>query len=146
MRSLEWIEDRCEKIPWSGCWIWMGATQNDYGSFRDKWKERTKAAHRAAYEAANGPLPLEMWALHRCDIRQCCNPDHLFAGTRRVNIDDAVAKGRLKGLRRKFDDNQARELAARHINGESFACIAREFGVSFTAVRNAVIRYHEKTS
>jgi hypothetical protein len=94
------IEERCVKIPWSGCWIWEGATCNGYGSFRDKWKGPTKYAHRTSYETFKEKIPNGLWVLHTCDIRYCCNPDHLFLGTRQDNIKDAMQKGRLKGITR----------------------------------------------
>jgi DNA invertase Pin-like site-specific DNA recombinase len=39
--------------------------------------------------------------LHRCDVRACCNPHHLFIGTQQDNIRDAAEKGRLSGSRRR---------------------------------------------
>jgi hypothetical protein len=31
---------------------------------------------------------------HSCDNPSCCNPKHLFAGTQRQNLEDALVKGR----------------------------------------------------
>ena len=97
----EYIEERVEKIPESGCWIWMNSIDSvGYGSFRRKFRGSTQRAHKAAYEAFCGTIPKGLWVLHRCDIRSCCNPTHLFIGTRQDNISDAVKKGRLKGIKR----------------------------------------------
>ncbi len=35
-----------------------------------------------------------MHVLHKCDVRACINPDHLFVGTDQDNSDDCIAKGR----------------------------------------------------
>lgn len=51
-------------------------------------------AHCFSWEIHNGPIPDELCVLHRCDIRPCVNPSHLFLGTKGDNIRDASAKGR----------------------------------------------------
>jgi DNA-binding transcriptional regulator YiaG len=35
-----------------------------------------------------------MEVLHRCDNKMCCNPAHLFVGSQKDNIHDAIGKGR----------------------------------------------------
>jgi len=37
---------------------------------------------------------------HRCDNPPCCNPAHLYVGTRKQNIADAVERKRLWQLKR----------------------------------------------
>lgn len=101
MDMREYIEARVERIPFSGCWIWINTLDSaGYGSFRRKWKGTTQRAHRASYAAFRGAIPKGMLVCHSCDLRSCCHPDHLFIGTRRDNIRDAVSKGRLKGITR----------------------------------------------
>jgi hypothetical protein len=50
-----------------------------------------------------------MMVLHKCDIRKCCCPDHLFLGDGEANAQDCVAKGRhpRRGGHRKLTDAQA---------------------------------------
>lgn len=79
------------------CWVWQSrATANGgYGaiSFGRGYKER---AHRVAWMLTNGPIPEGKCILHACDNPPCCNPKHLFIGTKLDNTHDAMKKGRLK--------------------------------------------------
>jgi hypothetical protein len=42
--------------------------------------------------AKHGPIPPGLCVLHRCDVRPCINPDHLFLGTQKDNMADLAAK------------------------------------------------------
>lgn len=78
----------------AGCWEWTGGkTPFGYGTF--KIGNRPRAAHRFAWELANGPIPDKLSVLHRCDNPSCVRFDHLFTGTQGDNVRDAASKGRL---------------------------------------------------
>jgi predicted CXXCH cytochrome family protein len=55
---------------------------------------RKARAHRVSWELYRGPIPKDALVLHRCDVRSCINPDHLFLGSQQANVRDAVSKGR----------------------------------------------------
>lgn len=83
---------RFTRVPWSGCWIWLGAlTGKGYGSM-----SQGRYAHRVFYEAfyGYGSVPDDQMVLHKCDIKCCVNPLHLFVGSHRDNVFDAIRKGR----------------------------------------------------
>lgn len=63
--------------PNTGCLLWTGHL--------DKWgygkvhvtKDRCSLAHREAWEAANGLIPVGLVVDHKCRVRACVNPDHM---------------------------------------------------------------------
>jgi len=46
------------------------------------------------YEKYHGKIPNELQVLHKCDVRNCINPEHLFLGTNTDNVADKMSKGR----------------------------------------------------
>ena len=99
MKSLEWIKERVKINEETGCWEWQGHRDRDgyglahLGTNGEAFKWR---AHRLAWTTVNGDIPDGIFACHKCDNPQCCNPDHLFLGTAKDNHDDMVAKDRKK--------------------------------------------------
>lgn len=150
------IENNCEKIPESGCWIWMkSCTKQGYGDFRLNKKHYT--THVASYEAFKGSRN-GLHVLHTCDVRCCCNPNHLFLGTNADNIADSIAKGRRKGITRKrplgliynrtkpsgpkrfLSATQENLVLAMTEKGHSQRSLAKYFGVSDTTIHNTLKR------
>lgn len=150
------------------CWPWMrGCNAGGYGQF--SVNGRDQGAHRIAYELENGPVLDDLCVLHRCDNPSCCNPRHLFVGTRADNNRDREAKGRsyrpvcpLEKLSRG-DQHYARRtpgklargekhgrtpltakdvcaIRKRAAAGETQAALAREYNVSANAVNKIVRR------
>lgn len=79
----------------TGCWLWtaMKFRNSGYGLFY--WtRVKPIGAHRASFIFFNGAIPDGLSVLHRCDVKPCVNPAHLFAGTQADNVRDMSAKGR----------------------------------------------------
>lgn len=98
--TLDWLFSMSIPEPNSGCWLWMAAMSRRSGYSAVKIEgHRTTRAHRLAYQLANQcDVPSDIDVCHRCDVRLCINPDHLFLGTRLDNMRDCVKKGRFKTL------------------------------------------------
>lgn len=79
--------------PNSGCWLWLGPLYDSgYGSFNTG--NGCVHAHRFSWELHNSKIPRELFACHKCDVRCCVNPEHVFIGTCQDNHDDMIRKGR----------------------------------------------------
>lgn len=78
----------------NGCWVWTGPTRvNGYAQvyFRGKRESMTRLSYRIH---KGEDVPADKDCCHTCDNRQCWNPDHLWAGTRKENAEDMSAKQR----------------------------------------------------
>lgn len=153
-------EDFWNKIDQSagpdGCWPWLRSLSGDgYGHCGFLGEQ---LAHRVAYRLVRGKIPDEKCVLHTCDHRPCCNPKHLFLGTRLENNKDRDNKGRTargdqhgsrthpecrprgeKHACAKITDAQVGEMKALYASGNwSYRSLGRRFGVSHTEVGDVI--------
>lgn len=134
------------------CWEWRGATKgNGYGHCNLKGQSVT--AHRRAYQLFRGTIPVGLEVCHTCDNRNCVNPDHLFVGTRKDNMQDAKRKGRLStGAKHAFavlhgksipaaklSPNDIPTILERIKDGHASSQIADDYNVTAGAI-NAIRR------
>lgn len=89
----ERIRENIKVSPDTSCWLWqLGKGSFGYGQIR--YRKRLYRTHRAAYTAFNGEIPEGAIVRHTCDVRSCCNPDHLLLGTQQDNMVDMVQRQR----------------------------------------------------
>lgn len=116
----------------SGCMEFNGCVQSN-GYSRATVRRKTDYAHRHIYRLIKGEIPSGMDVCHSCDNRKCINPDHLFLGTRRENMQDAVKKGRqAKGARLPqtiLGEQDRSRIVADARSGRPYKEIAREIGI-----------------
>jgi hypothetical protein len=121
------LESQYQPVTESGCWIFTGAVDKDgYGQMTGNVR-----AHRAYFERYRGPVPAGMFVLHRCDVRCCVNPAHMFLGDNALNTADRHNKNR-SAFGERSGMSKLTADAARRIYQASgtYEAIAREHGVS----------------
>lgn len=135
------------RAPFGGCWDWRGCKMSaGYG--RIYVAGTVHSAHRVSWLIHKGPIPPRLYVLHQCDQPACTNPEHLFLGTCKDNVQDSVKKGR--AIRSPGEHNgQAKLTAATVLKIRSEykpfkvtkKMLARRYGVSEPAIVD-IIRRH----
>lgn len=76
-----------------GCWEWQ-ASKDGAGYGQISVRNRTRRAHRVAFEAFKHEIPQGAVLCHSCDNPSCINPEHLRVGTQKDNARDREMRGR----------------------------------------------------
>lgn len=153
-KMIAWTKTATRDI---GCLLWPGLPMAVAGYGRVRLMMDKHLVHRIVWTFTFGPIPDGLFVLHKCDVRLCCSPYHLFLGTNDDNMKDMTAKGRsCKGyvrstamrllvgypIKKLLTDKSVREIRIRWANGETIVALAKEFGVSQPVISYIV---HRKT-
>lgn len=142
-RHIERFFDRFVPVPESGCWLWDAATDtNGYGQLSLN-KTKVIKTHRMSYEIHNGPVPDGLHVLHKCDIRCCVNPDHLYVGTHQQNMKDRDRKHPARGERHpkaRLRESDVLNIRAIYKHGPkvTYQRLAEIYKVSTGCIYNAI--------
>ncbi len=125
------------------CWLWRGSRMmRGYGGFGIAGTIWT--AHRVSWVIHYGPIPNGKWVLHKCDVRPCVNPDHLFLGDAKDNTVDMLLKGRgghLSGEqhgRARLTRELVAEIRRMHTNGITGYRLAKVFDIGLSTVYHVI--------
>ncbi len=127
--------------PNSGCWLWdQSQGAGGYGMF--ELGGRSHGAHRISWQLHVGDIPVGQFVLHKCDVRCCVNPDHLFLGSARDNVLDMHMKSRNGNPRGAENGNarlsefEVRVIRKHRFEGRSLRHIAEIMRLSYSTVRS----------
>lgn len=146
MEFFDKHSDKIQVLPESGCWIWMaslgtsGYGQVYNGKRSPAGNKMPEGAHRVSFSEAFGPIPDGLSVLHRCDVRCCVNPNHLFTGTQKQNLRDMRRKGRgplgESHGRSKLTEDQVIRILEMCRKGETYAKVSKIFKVCPQTIAN----------
>ncbi len=118
----------------NGCHLFTGP-KNDDGYGRVKVNYKQVFVHREVWAKQFGAIPAGMCVCHKCDVPNCINPEHLFLGTHKENMEDRARKGRYDNAGEKAPSAKLFAIEVKMIRkllsqGERYKVVAAEFGVS----------------
>lgn len=143
--------NRIEYDTNGGCWLWRGkVARNGYGRTATDPRSGggSTGAHRRSYELFVEPIPDGKMVCHKCDVRVCINPNHLFLGTQKENLADMDRKGRRvnapsfgpKNKMSKLTEEAVLLIRDLYDKGGGLSEIGRRFLVTPQNIRSIVLR------
>lgn len=118
----------------NGCHICTNHFLDKDGYPKKRNGNKKESISRRIYRETFGEFNPELLVCHRCDNPNCINPEHLFLGTQKENIADAVAKGRnaigSKCGKAVINEDIAKQIKQMILTGTKRAVIAKQFGIS----------------
>ncbi|MCK5517189.1 MAG: HNH endonuclease [Desulfobulbaceae bacterium] len=129
------------KISDKGCWEWQGSKTIGYGTVKipEIYGDFKILVHRLSVVAFKGEaIKGGLFVCHHCDNPKCFNPDHLFLGTQKQNLEDCSSKGRtMTGSRNgnsKYSSDDIEEVKALLSKGKTGVEISKLTGMSRTHI------------
>lgn len=125
------------------CWLWMGSKNSGvspHGRVRIDGKNRL--THHISFLLANGYLPAfdgKVMALcHNCGNASCVNPEHLYIGTHKENMQDKKRHGTQPVMDGESNPNsrlkESDVIIIKSRFSETNVAIARDYGVTPEAI------------
>jgi hypothetical protein len=131
---LDRLVDRSH-VEDSECWIYEGPKEKS-GHAKVTFCDKKEYLQRISWKVFRGKIPHKLQVLHKCvGTPECWNPNHLYLGTTKDNVDDRESQGRggnhkgeMNG-RSKLTEKDVLEIKTR-LRGMPVDQIANMYGIS----------------
>jgi hypothetical protein len=136
------IRDRLllySSVDEKGCWLWQGIKFERTGYGQVTHEKRVYSTHRMSMHVFKSfDLKSKALILHRCDVKHCINPDHLYVGTKEDNARDSMERGQqVKGSTHpnaKLSEDKVKEIWKLIALGKAPKDIAARFNVDVSTI------------
>ena len=131
------------------CWPWTGYVRPS-GHGGTTYKCFSILASRKAWILTHGPISSEVCVNHRCDNALCCNPAHMYLGTRADNMIDRwsnpePAERMARGRPTSLTDAQLEEMWRMRQEGATLEECAKQAGVHRATVGRYITARRRKS-
>lgn len=117
----------------TNCWLWTACRlPNGYGAIR--FNGQKLYAHRTAYIVTHGTISEGLQVLHKCRMRACCNPSHLYAGTPSQNMRDRIVDMRNAGEKPNAAKVTAEQVLRILADPRTYQKIAADYNITASNV------------
>ncbi len=114
------------------CWNWNKCFFNS-GYGRMMFNYINYRAHVLSYLLHKGNVKKGLFVCHKCDNKKCVNPDHLFLGTAKDNMQDCLKKNRKSWSGFKLTHENVLEIRN---SKKTILELMRQFEVAESTIRN----------
>lgn len=131
----------------TGCWLWTKKLNNGYGAIsvgRADIGHKSLRSHRVSFFAFKGVAPCDLQVLHKCDTACCVNPDHVYQGTHRDNMDDKVRRQRGSKTHSSKRMSES-DLALVYDLTKSVRSVSKQIGFSMSSIRSKRAALQQET-
>lgn len=131
--NKEWIVQFSGKTRINGDCIEFTRAKCPQGYGRVWYKNKIWLSHRLSYRLSFGKFDEALFVCHHCDNPACINPDHLFLGTNRDNLDDMLRKGRSQKCQGELHSQRKlteEEIVSIRKDERIYRLIAAEYGIA----------------
>ena len=133
------VDKNCPEL--GRCWLWTAQRSHGYGRF--VFDGRGRPATHMSWKIHVRKVPDNLFLLHKCDNPPCVNPNHLYEGTAKQNMQDALQRGQYP-LGERHGTSKVTEALVKEIRRrcehEVQRRVAEELGLHESQVSRIVLR------